>query len=399
MKVILFIAVLLGLGQNLWAINTFPDSSVVYAREAGDGAFEDPYIYSVWGSRRNLVFKENPGNVKRGKVTSEHFYKGELIYRFGKARKVKGKAPLMIYLPGIFSRLISVQNNRMLKTFRKEGLHTLVFPNPLATDFIKQGPKYQAGNPLVEAEVIYQAIRDLVAKFNQDEILNGEIHLAGVSYGGFLSAVIAGLDASHEKPIITGNVTVISPPYNFLASMKRLDELAESTEEEYASSGLLRVLKRSLAIFGLDGRGEVNEDHLWDSRGIVAHFVFKEGFIKALRRYNKFNNQLNIPRKRKEYEKWYNEMTFSGYYKKYAFDSYQELDSAKGVIDYWMDLYNRNTGKFVRVVTAKDDFLNDESGRDWDRYSLDQVVVLENGGHFGFRKEEWFDKFLREIYL
>ena len=44
-----------------------------------------------------------------------------------------------------------------------------------------------------------------------------------------------------------------------------------------------------------------------------------------------------------------------------------------------------------RVLTSRDDFLNDETV--WD--DPNEIYVVNRGGHYGFRSSDWFNSFVK----
>ena len=89
-------------------------------------------------------------------------------------------------------------------------------------------------------------------------------------------------------------------------------------------------------------------------------------------------------------------MTYMTYYKEYAPRTYYLLRGPEGGISTWIDLFHLRTGRTMRVFTSEDDFLN--SPDDWKNLPSADVLMVQKGGHFGYRALVWFQKFLREIY-
>ena len=62
-------------------------------------------------------------------------------------------------------------------------------------------------------------MRHVYQKALINDMLSGPVRVAGVSYGGFLSVMVAALDSEHPDPIINQDATAVAPPYDMGITM------------------------------------------------------------------------------------------------------------------------------------------------------------------------------------
>lgn len=373
--------------------------------------FKDGFLASVWGS--NSVIHGVGGKLKKRTLTLKKKYqnkklkKGPLkvkldfirttrkrehcrLYKENKEKKVL-KAPTLFFLPGIFSDLANDMSLRMRRSMTKKGHHVITFPNPLSKDFLREAPTHLPGDLFNEAELLYQTMRNVYYQYYSKGYICDKVKLMGVSYGGFLTAIIAALDAREEDPIFNSTVTSVSPPYYFLRSIKRLDWWHPKLSK-YRSMNLLWVAWKAWCLMSLKKQSQVDNDHLWDARGFFVEFFFWKEFKYALEIFEEKTGKLPVDKN--ELGKWLEQSNFEDYFREFSPFVYIRLKSNQGSLGYWLDEYERYSGKKIRVLTAMDDPLNHSSN--WNPHiGEENVIVLPEGGHYGFRRIGWYEDFLQ----
>jgi hypothetical protein len=294
-------------------------------------------------------------------------------------------APLVIFLPGMFNEVDDSQNKRFMLSLSKRGHHVAVLPNPLSVDYITAKPNYKPGDYLKEAKTLYRAIKRIVLSYKMRGILKqDQVQLLGVSYGALMSSIITVLD-SNDANIINGGTTLISPPLNFKKALERLDSYIEDTSDKFSGmywSGKLYKFLRVCFSSGFKKRDE------W-AKGMTIYSGFQEYLVNSIKAWRKVNGlKEDLPYQN---PKWERTFKFEHYLDWYASDVKAKLDLPEAELQYWVN-QARTNGKPVRVLAAVDDWLN--VPEEWQDFYEDQVIILPNGGHYGFRKLQWFEKFL-----
>ena len=89
-------------------------------------------------------------------------------------------------------------------------------------------------------------------------------------------------------------------------------------------------------------------------------------------------------------------MSFTRYYEIYAPNALEVIRSEQGDIYSWMERAQRAGSFKTRIMLTGDDFLNDNS--QWPQKAFDEeTVILENGGHYGFRSLDWYKDFQKKV--
>lgn len=89
-------------------------------------------------------------------------------------------------------------------------------------------------------------------------------------------------------------------------------------------------------------------------------------------------------------------MSFTRYYEIYAPNALDVIRSDQGDLYSWMERAQIAGSFKSRIMLSSDDFLNDNSN--WpQRAHGEETVILENGGHYGFRSLRWYKQFQRKV--
>lgn len=330
------------------------------------------------------------------------------------------KAPLAIYIPGSFVNLNEKQANRWLDALTGLGYHTVVFPNPFSLDYLNQVPLAKFGNLQEDAKTLYGAIRNLHDLLRRRQILNGTVRLIGVSSGGFFSAIISALDAEHRSPIISKDTTIVAPGFHMGRGMDRLDKVVDEYRHEYQEMSLVRMLFKLRRICRLEDPSNPSQQILDDGKGIVSFAGFYEELVGSVTRYDEIHQLGKVPGGGKELQRWRDGFKFSAYYDQFNPDGKEALYTKEGHLYHWLAKAYQAGFPAVRILTAEDDFFNDDrvwgsmatnpllqdmngqygvmnDPQMWSKIQND-IIVLSEGGHYGFRTKPWFDGFIQAAF-
>ena len=303
------------------------------------------------------------------------------------------KSKLLFYLAGLFDPGESGNTKGIISEYIDLGYHVAVISNPLSIDFMGAVPTYEIGNVKSEAKAVFKVIEKVIKEMEgRNLLIDDEVHLSGISHGAFISSIIAAMDSNSKRPMITGNVTIFSPPYDLLKSARYLD-LASAESKEDSDIGIIKLIKKVWSLLRIDAGDDIKEEQAGYAKAIVSNVVFKKSLIETLEKYDEATGKLQIPRMEDAYEQWVDDMNFMRFYREYVPKAYKELKNGDAKIAKWFEIYHQNTGNNIRVVTSQDDFLNDPM--DWNSLDPGQAIVLGHGGHMGFMaQKKWFKKFV-----
>ena len=371
--------------------------------------------------------KEAPVRVETWDIPTTMMEKGSLPVLVGLQRDQNFEvtnAPLIIYIPGSFVNLNDSQPKRWMAEFTSLGYHTVVFPNPWGTQFVERIPRGKLGSIAWEATLLYKALKDVHARLEAEKVLTGTVRLAGVSSGGFFSSAVSSMDAESHNPILS-EATLISPPVHFGRTLDRLDDLIEGSRDPYQDMFRLRLYWKYRSLCSIDSNENVSKDELDDAAGIAVFAGFYEELVNSVKAYDRVKGIDAVPRGffnwlNPAYRQWRSSFTFERYFQEYNPESKDLVQGKMGHIYYWISrAYKAGFANF-RILTTTDDFLNDislwagydenplrvslqskygvlEDREEWEKIS-DDVLVLQNGGHYGFRGSPWFSTFIRAAF-
>lgn len=334
------------------------------------------------------------GIVSEFDIPLEGFETKKMSVRFllHTVNNVPVKSPLMIFIPGAFMPNTSDQADQMLKDFSARGYHVLVLNNPWSPKYIKQKPFHYPGSFMPEAQSIFAQVQTFYHDYfipQYDDFFNGSVNVTGISYGAFMSASLAALDAESSTPIINGKTTLISPPYHLPVTLARLD------------SFLIRYTRNNLNDINYflnyknycrhEKDGKIAGSDLLRARQVISYFGFKYLLAEALGTYDDVWKRRRILQKKWysiKYFLWLKHLTFNGHLTKFAPEVLEMMTRPEAQIYNWI-ARAQNAGKTVRVFAANDDFLNDPNV--WSE--VPDALIVEDGGHYGFRSLPWMQEF------
>lgn len=302
------------------------------------------------------------------------------------------QAPLMVLLNGLGGGLNDITAKLVGATLANLGYHVLMIPNPFSSDYLSVKPRATAGSYLEEGRVILEIVESCVTSLTTTHGLsfslsrgrnaNKLIHMTGISYGAFLASVVIGLDSIFSRPLITGVSSLIGAIIKVKTAHQNLDRLLDENLTKWL--GPKRAIAKTLY-------------------GILNRAVYKtfnnypELEVQDQRVYANFQ-QITALKKRDR------RTTLRFVYSTEAFydDESKILYNAEtDEIDYWLNIANANGNQRFRLVTAKGDFINQNSC--WSKVKRLSVrdknlILIDSQGHLDFCGSTWFQQFLRSAY-
>ncbi|MBE8163232.1 MAG: hypothetical protein HAW63_04520 [Bdellovibrionaceae bacterium] len=143
-----------------------------------------------------------------------------------RGRWQKKTTDLIVLVPGLFAQSSGISPTRLFNLLYQNGYHVFALPNPFSAEYIHQYPRDSSGSFKKEAKIVLEAMEYLI---NSNASKIKKVHLVGMSYGAFLSAVALVLD---KKKIISGKTFLLSPQVQFSTTiLKLLDPLIKESLE------------------------------------------------------------------------------------------------------------------------------------------------------------------------
>ncbi len=382
-----------------WSSNQW-DSTVIEHSKSYNHPFDDTFASTLEGvcNTFSLKYDDMEIRLEDWKGFSPNVESGWIPVKVGIQTvddKVK-RAPLFFYIPGAFSNLDDKQNRQWMHSMTQQGYHTVVFPNPWGTDFISRKSKSPIGYVTTEAQIIYDAMRYVYQKAQINYMLSGPVRVAGVSYGGFLSAMVAALDAEHPEPIINQDATAVAPPYDMGITMDHLDNALNDMREDFAEIGLASKAWKFARFCRLKNESQMKPKHYQDAKGLVAYSGFHDTLVDSVILYDELRDVNAIPdrdkgKKSDRFKAWRKDFTYNQYFDNYAPGARALMKKQVGKLMHWVNRARAGNGAKIRLMTADDDFLNVVGAFE---KQAKQMILVRDGGHYGYRGDEWYFKFL-----
>lgn len=117
----------------------------------------------------------------------------------------KKKTDLIVIIPGLFTESSGINPTRLFNLLYQRGYHVFILPNPFSKEYIERYPRYSPGSFKKESEILLEAV-DYLVNSNTGKV--NKVHLIGMSYGAFISAVALALDKEKK---ISGKTLLLSP--------------------------------------------------------------------------------------------------------------------------------------------------------------------------------------------
>ena len=311
--------------------------------------------------------------------------KGELTMFLVKDKhgRVK-KAPVVIYITGIFENPFSGLGRHIIKKFTDQGLHVISLGNPLGKENVSLRPRYMLGSFIYEAKAFYLTAKLAINNLKKLSLVEGKPSIFGISYGAFIAAVMKNIDEVQDDPI-SEKLVLISPPINLTWGMQNMDTIIEESEEFRDKSDLWFNIK-SIRYCLNPPRVSKNKDRAI-AKAIFSHMGFQRDLADQVSRADLMYEWNTVPRYSDDvFTQWRRRFLFFDYFEDF-FPSLKLLYySPKASLRSWIDLKSKNT----LIFSAIDDPLN--KNLTWP--STKNIFLIESGGHYGFASTEFYEKFL-----
>ncbi len=367
--------------------------------------YEDPFLSSLRGACRTLGtdYSNMSVPVHNWEAQTTKLHSGSFPTKVALQTNEHGfavKAPILVYIPGSFTNLSASQAKRWMWEHTSRNYHVIIVPNPWGTEFINRKPKQPIGNVEAEAATLYEGVRNIISKIKDLGADNGKIRLSGVSSGGYLAAVMMALDAENKNPLFNMSANTYSVPYNIYDSILALDGMIDEVSPEYANLSYASLIRKYKGLCGLKHPNDIEDQHLRDSKILVTMVAFHREIIRSVNLYDKIAGTNKIPDRgwgviSSKYREWKRNFRFRTYFENFAPDVKKLLQSEKGRIFYWINRAGQAGSPGVNILTTDDDFLNTPGI--WPKAK--NIVILKDGGHYGFRHLEWFSSFIDKAYM
>ncbi|MGB0452444.1 MAG: hypothetical protein ACPGJV_01915 [Bacteriovoracaceae bacterium] len=299
------------------------------------------------------------------------------------------KSPLVFVFPGSFGSVSGIDSTRFIHDYIQLGHHVVTFPSPLHPSFVSLKASYKPGDFVNEAKTFYRLMQKIISDLESRNLVDrNNIRLSGLSYGAFLATIITALDGEQLK-LLTGETTLISPPADYGKSVEILDQYILEVAEKSSEQGFFGIIGDYFKVCS----NEASQEELqFNAKALSVYHSFQKNLVKMTDKYLKTHD---LPVKSQGKSKWQKEFTFKNYFDLYAPELWGFYTSELATLKYWVDRAQKESNNIL-IISAKDDWLNESDA--WDLYPEEQLLLVEHGGHYGFRNTSWFASVLKGIF-
>ena len=360
----------------------------------------DPYILSIKSQISKVKYKlpiKKNNKIRKHFISTSHFKAGKIPYLLGEEKGDKQRRPLLVFIPGSFSKLFSTITKNFHKRFIRLGYKVFSFENFLCDCLISRGPEFSFFDARAQGKAYYEAIKNIHSDLYEKGKVSDEVILFGQSYGGFLGSVIYALDSKKDKPLFNKGLHVYSPPFDFTRAFEKLDNLLYEAQKDKTFGNIPSYLLTALQIKNIDKEAEITERLREKSLGVFADYGFKSYLKKMLIAYHEDVNRLEIPETLSRKKEFYEKLTFQKAFSLIDLEGLKNFRSSQErKLSYWIFQAIKNGQDDIRILSAEDDVINDSI--DSKLIETPYLMVLPTGGHFGYKRLLWFDKLLIKVY-
>ncbi len=304
---------------------------------------------------------------------------------------------LVIALPALFQGYKDAFISRSMDLITRRGYSAVIVPNPFSREYLDHKPTCSTGNFLREAEIAYNVIRQI--KENWGDKFS-KIHLVGVSYGAFLSSVIVAMDSQRDQ-IIDGRIVLLGPPLDLFTSLHKFDEIIDDTSFWQGSQALVAGYIQGKVD---DYLKAAKRNDLKETDGCSVNDELLASYEKEL--HELVENRPDQARMvstgadAQDEEAKPLPINFINAIRRESPDVYKlfrDNQSDLTKLSFWLQQSLDNGIEDIRIVTSKDDYINDFN--DWlelpeELLSSHHLLVRATGGHVGFLFTDWYENFV-----
>lgn len=308
-------------------------------------------VITLWGGVKRFL---NAGSLEGEafSVKLPSFEKELEIY----TRKIEGKAPLMVFFPGIFGTHEGSVSPWIMNGFEAQGFHTASIPNFLSKSYIRALPKYSAQNAFTfDAKASLEAVQKALDKVGAENV--DEVVFLGESLGSYLLASVEQfIDDFPQIKQRLKKVVFLWPPLNLDVSLKAFDDKAAASKKDYEDCSYLLRIPSFLKHFwwqerpqGMDGGDQT----------CFGAYLFHGTFLKSM------GESFDAYVEARELTDKEGPKGFRDFVKSYNphFGEAIEREDPRLEFQYWLKRWEKRAVS-IRIASSEDDFINKKE--DWD---------------------------------
>ncbi len=319
-------------------------------------------------------------------------------------KKVVRRAPVVIFLPGMFTDVESSRARRFLEVFGERGFHVILVPNPWSEHALESLPAVLPGHIAEEGaaawELSSRALAILKAAY-PGKI--GKVNLAGESYGTILAATFLAHDHAQPVSLIDGETTLFSPILKMVDTLEGLDAMMDRTENAYAGWSAFSIFRRTWNYVWAKRQDDLDDDQVKDGETMLAYEGFGRNLVASLYALEKYLPQGKIPEfpSKSERTAWELRVRFlRTYFDRYTPGLRAQYENERGSLAYWLDSAGWLTNGRLRVMMSADDVVNAGNAKDAAKvFRAPDLMLFPQGGHSGFLAYPWFDRFANRVFV
>lgn len=344
-----------------------------------------PGLGTFWGGfRRYLPITHNDGGLEA--MPSKLFAKGKIdIY----VSEKKSKAPLYVFMPGIFGQPSRGLTPEMIDHLEAIGGHVLVVPNLLSPPYIAAHPQYGTDPIALEIQVMEEALDYMTKRLGKRL---GRIHVIAESLGTAIGSAWAAHDRTHLRRLY--DLTLFSPPLELPVAMVNFDKIIDEHRPAAASCSSVFKLWTMLQNFVFqDYPGPVSDK----GKACLGAVVLVDGFVNSAQKSWRAHVEATQA-------KGQDPDGFESFFRQYRPELWSLIENKdeRLMLRHWMTTLKADQSFPIRIMTSRDDFLNE--GLDWKAFQAtfgltdEELIIVPWGGHSGAIGVPQFREILRETF-
>lgn len=384
--------------------------------EQSRASFQNPYVATLWGairsfSRRTFSIDSQTLHLRHPdfRATIKSNKKGlPITIALQKDRLgVVQKRPLVFFIPGFAGNHFGHWALSAIRRYYGAGNHVVVLPNPVSLDWVSLDYHAIPGDSVAESKTILDVMKAMRSYIGESHI--SQIHMAGESYGAFLTAMVAALDVSGESSNALLNkersrIILESPPVDFLATLKNIDSRLDATELLYFNQCGSVSLKISVGLAQLFSLHKNKIDSTSDlcAESLVLHEGFRIKFFEILKSYYQHQNPGASSFDGYSLQDWKNHLRFLTFFRKHNPQAASLLaNAAYRNLGFWLSRVRAKSHVSIQVVSAMDDFINSTSAwidNSFFNFDESHLLLVDWGGHMGFQGSQQYEGLLKSVF-
>ncbi len=346
---------------------------------------DTPGLGTFWGGfRRYLPITHNDGGLES--LPSKLFARGKIdIYISEK----KTKAPLYVFMPGIFGQPSRGLSPEMIDHLEAIGGHVLVVPNLLSTPYVLAHPQYGEDPVALEIQVMEDALSYMTKRLGKRL---GRIHLIAESLGTAIGSAWAAHDRTHQRRLY--DLTLFSPPLELPVAMVNFDKIIDDhrpAAKRCSSPFKLWTMVQNFVFH--DYPGPVSAK----GKECLAAIVLVDGFVNSAQRSWEAHVKATQAKGQEP-------NGFEAFFRQYRTELWTMIENKDERLNlgHWMSGIKADKSFPIRIMTSADDFLN--VGLDWAVFKTthgltdEELLIVPWGGHSGAIGVPEFREILRETF-